>query len=148
MRRATALAAMAGLIQLTTLDVRTACDRHGAAELPATGTEWTAPGGQSPAPGPKLPAPGHEHQEHRAPAQDLAQSHMADAAPDAPDHAPASDVPSCCMLGGSCVSTTFASSLRDAPPRGNQGTRVAVPAQLMPSSAIRAPEPPPPRVRT
>jgi hypothetical protein len=25
---------------------------------------------------------------------------------------------------------------------------VAVPAQLMPSSAIRAPEPPPPRVRT
>jgi hypothetical protein len=141
MRRATALAAMAGLIQLTTLDARTACDRHGAAELPATGTEWLANGRRS-------PAPGHEHQEHHPSAQDLAQSHMADAVPDAPDHAPASDVPSCCMLGGTCVSTTFASSLRDAPPRGDQGTRVAEPAQVMPSSAIRAPEPPPPRVLT
>ena len=123
MRRATGLLLMLSLFQLSVLDVRAECERH----APKSGSP-TATGE-------------HAHHPHHA-------GHAVTPATDskAPVPAPSSTpTPKCCMVGGSCVSNSFASVMQadelGATPQLDAASLIA----RLRSSPDRTPDPPPPK---
>jgi hypothetical protein len=121
MRRLTGLLLALSMFQLTTLDVRTECERHAPA------------GAQQPGPAQAMHA-GH----------DMASMDHG-TAPVEEGKASSAPTPKCCMVAGTCGSSAFASIVFADDVAASDDGLASSTRRSLPHSFTLAPEPPPPK---